>query len=75
MQHPVAAALIAYARFSVDFDHQVERHIFACKVCARLVHDLKLQRVETEEERRILRSLARVREALLAAAAVWGKAS
>lgn len=72
MQHPVSAALIAYARFSVDFNEQVARHIERCRPCAELVED-EMRWPSSSEERRVLESLSLHRDALRAAAESWAK--
>lgn len=73
VQHPAAAALIAYARFSVDFNEHVERHIAKCRACAELVEDERLS-PNSAEERRVIESLALHQDALRAAAERWAKA-
>jgi hypothetical protein len=73
VQHPVPAALIAYARFTVDFDDQVSRHIERCRSCAERVEDAQLSSPSSAEERRVLASLALHQDALLAAAEQWAK--
>lgn len=73
VQHPAPAALIAYARFSVDFEGQVARHIAECEFCADLVQD-EQRSPSSADEKRVLKSLGSHPEALIAAAGEWAKA-
>jgi hypothetical protein len=35
--HPVPARLLAYARYRIDFEKEVEKHLKACAECAQFV--------------------------------------
>ncbi len=47
MRHPVPARLKAYARYRIDFQREVERHIAECRDCAQLVLNDVLDGAET----------------------------
>jgi len=71
----VPIALFAYARFAVDFKGRVALHLKGCQPCARLVGVLQLSPPKSEEEKRILKSLASDRVAVLAAVERSAKAN
>jgi hypothetical protein len=59
VNHPVHARLLAYARYRIDFDREVEQHIEVCRECAHVVGNALTE----ELERRRGDPLARLRRA------------
>jgi len=39
MTHPVPAQLLAYARYRIDFERVVEKHLEECPECAKFVDE------------------------------------